>query len=64
MEQLDARDEQVDRLELRVRQLQKENEQIRYQYDQRVSLMNILKQQNWLISKQFSEEKDRMQSTI
>lgn len=51
-------------MELKIRQQQKENEQIRYQYQQRVSLMNILKEQNWLISKQYAEEKDRMKETL
>lgn len=37
---------------------------MRYQYDQRVSLMNILKQQNWLISKEYAEEKQQARETI
>ena len=47
-----------------MRQLQGENEQIRYQYSQRVSLMAILKQQSSLLSRQYAQDKERMKETI
>jgi hypothetical protein len=48
---------------VRVRQLQRENEQMRYQYGQRVALMSILKQQNSLLSRQHAQEKQRLRET-
>lgn len=47
-----------------MRQLQGENEQVKYQYEQRVSLMSILKSQNALISKEFAKEKEQIKQTV
>ena len=63
-EELEIKTGQIDRLEQRIRQLQGENQQIKYQYDQRVSMMSILKDQNRLITKEFQREKEQIKLTI
>ena len=47
-----------------MRQLQGENQQIRYQYQQRVTMMAILKNQNTLITKEFHREKEQLKLTL
>ena len=50
-EELENKNAQIDKLEQKIRQLQGENLQIKYQHQQRVTMMSILKNQNTLITK-------------
>lgn len=63
-EEIETKNVQIDKLEQRIRQLQGENQQIKYQYQQRVTMMGILKNQNTIITKEFQREKNQLKLTL
>ena len=63
-EEIEDKNVQIEKLENKIRYLHGENQQIKYQYEQRVSMMNIVKKQNVLISKEYQREKEQIKLTV